>query len=277
MNGILSTEHIALSSSTNIVFCFFINCSTRAITLENEGFLKISYSTFQNCSDFSIRAKGGAIKSDTSYFQIKKCRFDACGSYIDGNTFYSLSNAGKISELSISQINSGCDSHYILSCNVSDATNINATHCHVLMDVGIICRTGAYIKFLHLEDLSGRTLFRTNHIFEYCNAIKATVESFLYNTITCNYFYFSDITADTFKYLSEEVFSYPATFSNCIFVNTNIFNGDEAKYTISNSKTTGTTFLCLDRIPMEITCKNQRKPSTSMCFFTSIYIFGLLV
>ena len=274
MNGLFCTDLLTFDRSIKVVFCIFINCSHRAINVNAEkSSVTIIYSNFQNCTESTSLYQGGAIYSDSDSLILFKNRFDTVSCPYEGNSFYSTAVNGYLKELSISHVVGQGSSHYIFYSSIKSIRNINASNIKLVADVSCMAQTNAQYSFVNLMLCNGRTLFRKTQHFEYCNAVDSTLKAIFFGSMEMKSCFFRKITAERFYYESLES---PVTLLNCVFIEFNVpLQGNEDFFIIENSKTVGTSYLCLDHIPLVFLTCNRNPFLKSSHFLLSICLFCL--
>ena len=274
MNGLFCTNLVSFDTSIKVVFCIFVNCSHRAVKVNAEkSSVTIIYSNFQNCTEFTSTSQGGAIYTDSNSLILFKNRFDYVGCAYEGNSFYSTAVNGYLKEISISHIEGAENSHYIFRCFLTTFKNLNASNIKLDFDTSCSALKNAQYSFVNLIDCKGRTLFREKQYFQYCNAIDSTLKALFFDTMEMKSCFFSNIEAERLCFESPES---PILLINCVFVDFNVpLQGNEEFFKIENSKTTGTSYLCLDHIPLIFLTCNRNPFVNTIHILLPIFLFCL--
>ena len=280
MNGYFFLNTVDFSSIENhIISCFFINCSNRAICIQNdESSIIINYCSFVRCTYFNASDKcGGSIYTNCYRFSISKTRFLESGVYQQGIAFYNLAKEESIKMLSIIKNIYHTNSHYCFYTKGifdQNSNNINVSNLETFYDVGICTNETITWRFMHFESLTARTLFRSEMTFNYFNIVKCSFNSFVFeNTITLKdgYIYNVNVT---------ESFSYNQTSSITSIIDCSIIESNlkipTINVTIENTFSSGNSYECLPNIPILFCNTIVPKSHTAKALAISIF-FGCLV
>ena len=199
MNGYFFDQTVDFfgDGNLNIISCFFINCSNRAFCIQNDKtFLTINFCSFVQCTYLEEdQPYGGSFYSDCSSFSLSKTRFIDSEVYERGIAFYNIANDNSIKMISIIKNIYYNKSHYCfytLGKNYLHTTNINVSNIETRYDVGIETNISSTWRFVNLESLSGRTLFRSKLTLHYFNIMNCSLQHFLFDcnvTLKSGYFY----------------------------------------------------------------------------------------
>ena len=128
-------------------------------------------------------------------------------------------------------------------------------------------------SFVNLIHCNGRTLFRRGQHYEYCNAVDSILKALFYERTEMISCFFSNIEAERFCFESPQS---PILLINCVFIDFNVpLQGYEEFFKIENSKTTGTSYLCLDHIPLIFLTCNRNPFVNTIHILLPIFLFCL--
>ena len=257
MNGFYFNNTINLESGSNIIACFFINCSERAAYLDNsQASLIFNFCSFIHCTYLQEeKLKGGAIYANCSFFSIFKTRFINCGCSNEGITFYTDSNNVVIKMNSLIKNIYSYDSHYFFdSKGKVNCEIINTSHFDFHFDACFRLNDNSKARFIHFDNISARTLFRRPQTIKYFNVVNSVFQHLIYQTrIIMENGYFNNVNVvKNFSYYEVDG---PTSFYNCIIIDSDLKLNEE-QLNIQSTYSEGSSFKCLDAIQLLFnTCK----------------------